>query len=332
MDMGYRSMAPEKALEQFQWLFEFAPWCRTFHGTDNIMPRNYFRDVLPNLTPPAGGSLFYEVKVPISDRDFHTMAQAGVRVVQPGIEALATSTLQLMAKGTTSFLNLQFLQKCVKYDVNPLWNLLLGFPGEEADVYRKYVADLPSVIHLPPPEGTFLVRFDRYSPYFTKRLEYGLDLQPLDFYRLAYPVVPDDQLFDLAYFFADENLAPYQVQSIEWLQELQRLTKIWRAAWEGDGPPPRLVLTSDEAGRPGVLDTRFGERRWIPVEPEAAALLRRLASPVREDKLIAEMDIPAERVRALLARFTERKLLFREGDTVLSLVAPETAADGESPS
>lgn len=61
--------------------------------------------------------------------------------------------------------------------------------------------DLPNLIHLPPPDGTFLVRFDRYSPYFTKRDEYGLDLKPLDFYRLAFPVVPDKQLHDLAYFF-----------------------------------------------------------------------------------------------------------------------------------
>lgn len=86
------------------------------------------------MKSPTGTSLFYEVKVPIADRDFQMMAQAGVRVVQPGIEALATSTVKLMAKGTTSFLNLQFLQKCLKYDVEPIWNLLIGFPGEEEDI------------------------------------------------------------------------------------------------------------------------------------------------------------------------------------------------------
>jgi magnesium-protoporphyrin IX monomethyl ester (oxidative) cyclase len=319
LDMGYRSMAADKAVEQFQWLFEFAPWCRTFAGTDNIMPRNYVRDVFPQLETPDGVSLFYEVKIPVADRDFQRMAQAGVHTVQPGIEALATSTLHLMGKGTTSFLNLQFLQKCLKYDVNPLWNLLLGFPGEDPGVYKKYAADLPWLVHLPPPEGTFLVRFDRYSPYFTRSGEYGLDLAPLDFYRLVYPV-PEKDLGDLAYFFADQNLAPYQYQAIEWLDELQRLIGNWRRAWDGDTPPPRLVLTSDDAGKPGVLDTRFGPAQWTPAGPGAVAVLRRLTSPARPGKLAAELGMPPEQVEALLAELDARNLLFREDDTVLSLV------------
>ncbi|MFC6085292.1 RiPP maturation radical SAM C-methyltransferase [Sphaerisporangium aureirubrum] len=325
LGMGYRAMSPDKALEQFEWLFSFAPWCRTFHGTDNIMPREYLRDVFPKLSPPAGASLFYEVKVPISDRDMRTMAEAGVTVVQPGIEALATSTLQLMAKGTTVFLNLQFLQKCLKYGIEPLWNLLLGFPGEEASVYEKYAADLPNLVHLPPPEDTFLVRFDRYSPYFTKRHEYGLDLRPLDFYRLIYPVVPEEQIFDLAYFFADENLAAYQVQSIEWLAKLKSLTDAWRDAWTG-GTPPRLALTVDDQGNPAVLDTRSGITRWTPVTPDTEKLLHRLASPVRPDRLAADLGLPAGRVDAILAELTARDLLLKEGDSVLSLVTLEPPA------
>jgi magnesium-protoporphyrin IX monomethyl ester (oxidative) cyclase len=330
LDMGYRSLSPEKAIEQFEWLFSFAPWCRDFAAVDNILPRSYLREVFPNLRPPPGASLFYEVKVPIADRDFRQMAQAGVHDVQPGIEALATSTLKLMGKGTTSFLNLQFLQKCLMYGVHPDWNLLLGFPGEDPEVYRKYVADLPSLIHLPPPEAPYLVRFDRYSPYFTKRLEYGLDLQPLDFYRLVYPPVPTAQLHDLAYFFADENLSPYQVQSIESLDELTRLVAAWRAAWEGD-TPPRLALTGDTTtGDLAVLDTRFGPSRPRPVGPDAIAMLRRLASPVRPDKLASDFGVPADRVRALLAEFADRKWLFTEGDMILSLVTPEPDPDSDS--
>ncbi|QKW35606.1 RiPP maturation radical SAM protein 1 [Actinomadura sp. NAK00032] len=328
MGMGYRAMAPEKAVEQFRWLFSFAPWCTTFAGTDNIMPRNYVRDVFPRLDPPPGAELFYEVKVPVADRDFRTMAQAGVTVVQPGIEALATSTLKLMAKGTTSFLNLQFLQKCLKYGVEPIWNLLLGFPGEEEGVYRKYADEMPKLVHLPPPDGAFLVRFDRYSPYFTKREEYGLDLHPLDFYRLCYPAVPEDRLFELAYFFVDENLAPYQVQSVEWLAELQRLSTAWQDSWK-NGERPRLALLAGGAGSPGVLDTRFGDRRWIPVEPDEEDMLRRLASPKRPEKFAAELDVPVERVRAALARFTEHGLLFEESGGYISLVAVDAEDEPE---
>lgn len=326
LGIGYRAMAPEKALAQFEWLFEYAPWCKSFHCTDNILPRNYMREVLPKMRPPADVSVFYEVKVPISDRDFKSMAQAGVRIVQPGIEALATSTLKLMAKGTTSFLNLQFLQKCLKYDVEPSWNLLMGFPGEEAEVFEKYVTDLPSLTHLPPPDGAFLVRFDRYSPYFNKAAEFGLDLAPLEFYRLAYPVVPDERLFDLAYFFVDDNLGPYQVHSAEWLGKVELQVRSWRAAWQRD-TPPRLALLTDDAGELGVLDTRSEQHRWTPVQEDGAALLRRLASPSRPSKLVTELGMSAERLAELVTEFTERRFLFLEGDTMISLVMLDEVTD-----
>lgn len=319
LDMGYRSMRPETAIEQFEWLFEHYPWCRTFHGTDNILPRNYVRDVFSKLKPPEGAQLFYEIKVPVSDADMKVLAEVGVREVQPGIEALATSSLKLMAKGTTSFLNLQFLQKCLKYGINPLWNLLLGFPGEEAPVYEKYARELPSLVHLPPPEGAFLVRFDRYSPYFMRSLDFGLDLQPMDFYQLVYADIPEHALRDLAYYFVDRKLSPYQVHSVEWLGEIQRLTALWRAAWE-NGPRPELTLATDAAGAWGVLDSRFGERRWVPVDMDDLAMLKRLTSPVQVTKLPTELDLGPDRVQEILAAFIERSWLFTEDDNVFSLV------------
>src|SRR6185437_2765767 len=105
LGMGYRAMAPDLALRQFRWLFRFHPWCSSFNCTDNILPRNYLTKVLPYLEPPSGVTIFYEVKIPVSEADMKTMARAGVTKVQPGIEALNTGTLKLMGKGTTAFAN-----------------------------------------------------------------------------------------------------------------------------------------------------------------------------------------------------------------------------------
>ena len=58
------------------------------------------------------------------------------------LTSLSTSTLKLMKKGTSVFVNLALLLRCLRYEVNPQWNLLVGFPGEKDDVYEKYVADL----------------------------------------------------------------------------------------------------------------------------------------------------------------------------------------------
>src|SRR5258708_19179517 len=107
------------------------------------MPKNYLTEVFPNLNTPPGLSIFYEVKADLSEEDIQVLAKAGVTKIQPGVEALATTTLKLMKKGTSVFTNLLLLRNCALYGISPAWDLLLGFPGEEGEVFRKYVDDLP---------------------------------------------------------------------------------------------------------------------------------------------------------------------------------------------
>jgi magnesium-protoporphyrin IX monomethyl ester (oxidative) cyclase len=324
LTMRYRSMAPEMALRQFRWLFRFYPWCSAFHCTDNIMPRSYLKEVFPRLDTPEGASIFYEVKVPIADSDLEVMARAGVNTVQPGIEALATSTLRLMGKGTTAFQNLQFLKSCVRYGIEPHWNLLIGFPGEEEAVFQKYARDIPLLAHLPPPTGVHLVRFDRYSPYLTRSAEYGLDLRPMDFYGLVYPM-DAGTLEDLAYYFADHKLAEYVLAAAAWVKPLRRLTDEWRRRWAADRGRAELSLGRD-LGVWRVRDTRYGDEEWFEVAPTARALLRCLAVPRRRDRLAAESGLDSEAVDGALHLLLQRGLLFEEDDRLLSLVSLEEGA------
>lgn len=128
------------------------------------------------------------------------LAPARVKNIQPGIEALATSTLKLMKKGTTAFQNLKLLKLCAYYAGAPYWNLLVGFPGEDEQVFRRYIEAIPLLTHLHPPTSAHAVRFDRYSPYYYEAEKYHLDLRPLDFYALIYPF-PEEDLRNLAYYF-----------------------------------------------------------------------------------------------------------------------------------
>jgi len=74
------------------------------------MPKSYLREVFPNLHTPENLTIFYEVKADLSDADLAVLAEARVHSLQPGIEALATSTLKLMKKGTSGSGNVRFLQ------------------------------------------------------------------------------------------------------------------------------------------------------------------------------------------------------------------------------
>jgi ribosomal peptide maturation radical SAM protein 1 len=309
LSMSYTAMHPSVAVEQFERLFRHHPWCSEYFGVDNIMPANYPRDVFPHVKPPRGVKVFYELKVNVNREDLAAMANAGVTVVQPGIEALATRTLKLMRKGTTSFQNIRFLKECVALGITPFWNLLIGFPGEDESVYEKYARDIPLLMHLPPPVGVSSVRFDRYSPYVMDPDAYGLDLHPFTFYRLTFPA-DDVDLADLAYYFDDARESAYKRVALRWWPRLRRLVEDWRSRWNDADGKPALQLQGADHG-PEIVDTRARPTQTYPLEETAFSLLERLQTPTRVSSL--------ERVETF-AYLRDCGLVFEEGDRALSLV------------
>lgn len=327
--MGYKTMSPDVALRQFRSLFEFAPWCLDFHCTDNILPRNYANEVFRVLDPPADSSIFYEIKVPVSEKDMQILANARVNKIQPGIEALSTATLKLMGKGTSAFQNIQFLKNVVKFGIMPGWNLLIGFPGEDEETYRKYQKDIPSLRHLPPPSGAYVVRFDRFSPYFTRRSEYELDLHPMDFYSFAYPFSKDD-LAELAYFFQDEKMSSYAVNAATWSGPLNASVGQWKDGWKSVGRRPRLELQRGADGTYTIFDSRGVPSKTYEVDEEMVGILHRLSSPLRRDRIASEFGFTPEVASDRLSFLRANDLVFEEGDRLMSLVITEAEQDSLS--
>ena len=319
--MGYRSMSPDRALALIRSLFKYAARTRRLECVDNIMPKSYMRDVFPHLDTPEGMTIFYEVKADLSESDLAVLSRARVRSLQPGIEALATSTLRLMKKGTSALGNLRFLKDCLRHDVYPEWNLLVGFPGEDEAVYEAYERDLPLYAHLPPPSGVYPVRFDRFSPYFTHAAEYGLDLHPYEFYAMVYPF-PEKSLGNLAYYFIDRNFsAEYVTRTARWLGRLRARVNAWRERWHRapGGVVPQLFVAETAAG-PCVRDSRTGEVHEHALTDARRRLLERLDTPSAAEPLAAACGLTAAEVAADLAWLKERGLVAGEGERVMSLV------------
>ena len=55
------------------------------------------------------------------------MREAGIGAIQPGIESLSTNVLKLMKKHSTGMRNLELMKWCTYYDINNLYNILVGF-------------------------------------------------------------------------------------------------------------------------------------------------------------------------------------------------------------
>ncbi|HLJ90024.1 MAG TPA: RiPP maturation radical SAM C-methyltransferase [Candidatus Angelobacter sp.] len=315
--MTYRAMKPNLAIDLFNSLFQYSGTVVHLMAVDNILPKQYVAEVLPKLNTPSNMDIFYEVKADLSEEEIATLARARVKHIQPGIEALATSTLKLMRKGTTAYQNVRFLKLCALYGLEPNWNLLVGFPGEGDDVYRRYIKVIPLLLHLFPPAGAFPVRFDRFSPYFNQPAQYGLDLRPLDFYPLIYPF-KKEALENLAYYFMDQNTESNEPQyfttMVEWIDKLRVVVNQWLAAWKDRPNPPRLFLHQNDA----VYDSRSGSVVEHRVGEIGKLLLEHLEKPVRQADLqnvLPEIDVQKE-----IAKLQEKDLLFVEDDRLLSLV------------
>lgn len=321
--MMYRAMPSDQALALFRRLFEkYGERCTHIFSVDNIMPRQYIKEVFANLVPPPGTSIFYEVKADLKEWEMEILGRAGVTEIQPGIEALATSTLKLMGKGTTSFQNVAFLKSCLRYGIHPAWNLLIGFPREEETVYEGYLRAVPSLVHLPPPAGAFPVRFDRYSPYFTRAAEFGLDLAPYAFYSAIYPF-SEEALSRMAYFFEDRNYdADYLVRLAKWQERLTAAVQRWVQRWEGSDGAPRAELRLKLEGDLAVVhDTRTG----VLVEHRLSALGLDVLQAVRGRGLGArhlrdQMGVDESVAAAELARLAELGLVFEEDGRFIGLV------------
>lgn len=318
--MKFRWMDPPLATALLRSFFSYLPRVRRFNCVDNIMPKEYPRKVFAELAPPPEVSIFYEVKADLTEEEIALLAAGGVDSVQPGIEALNSSTLTLMRKGMTAARNLRFLTHCLAYDVHPAWNLLVGFPGETEEVYKGYARDLPRLVHLPPPTGVYTVRFDRYSPYFTEAGRYGLDLHPLDFYSLIYPF-DAQSVANLAYYFADRNFtAPYFLEVARWIGRLRRLQAAWAEPWQA-GRPPQLCFQPE--GSTTVLDTRSGARVVHEVGDLGRRILTAAANPVSVQELSALVgDPPADELADELRQLDEKGLLFHDRQRLIGLVLP----------
>jgi magnesium-protoporphyrin IX monomethyl ester (oxidative) cyclase len=318
--MAYKSMKPELAIRLIQSLFKYRERASVFMCVDNILERGWSDEVLSKVDTPATNSIFYQVKANLKEQEIELMSRARVKSITPGFESLASSTLKLMAKGVDAFQNIKVMKFCRLHDVFPGWNLLIGSPGEKEDVYEKYMLDLPNLVHLPPPQAVYSIKFNRYSPYHDQQEHFGLKLAPVDHYGFVFPF-PEDSLEQIAYDFQDTTPQPeYRLSAAKWIQPLRSRITAWRERWyERTGlTQPSLHVERD---RNEVVDRRGPEETRHGIEPDQRQLLEFLQSCRQSAAIASELGgMSAERVRESLAFFDQHGWLFWEGPRVMALV------------
>jgi ribosomal peptide maturation radical SAM protein 1 len=278
---------------------------------DNIMPHRFFADLLPTLQArKLPLDIFFEQKANLTFRRLRLLREAGVNVIQPGIEALADPLLERMKKGVKARQNIALLRFARALDMVVNWNLLYGFPGDEEADYRQTLALVPLLTHLNPPSGFSARSIDRFSPYHEAAAAFGIEsVRPMPAYADVYPA--DADLGALAYHFVgDYETAARRAPDL--IDAVTAAVEDWRAAWFSENAvPPTLAVSPVAADTFAIVDTR-------PVAVKRVHLIDGL----RARAALAE-SAPDD-AAALWA--IENRLAVRLGDIVVPLATTDAAS------
>jgi ribosomal peptide maturation radical SAM protein 1 len=319
--MTYRSKSARRALDELVHLSERHPECDV-QVTDNILDLGYFKDFLPELARRRlGVSLYYETKANLRKEQVRMLRDAGIGILQPGIESLSDAVLKRMRKGVTGLQNIQLLKWCKELGIEPYWNLLWGFPDEPPEEYRRMARLVPLLTHLPPPLAFGGIRLDRFSPNFFDAERLGFtDVTPLPPYRHIYPL-PEAARRNLAYFFGFRYREPREVEC--YVRPLVTALEGWKKSSERSD-----LFSVDVDGRLLIWDLRpavrepltvlHGPDRALYQACEAAGDLAQIARSVGREAVPGAV----EEIELRLEPMQDRGLLLKDGARYLSLAVP----------
>ena len=271
--MGYRRKSADRVIEELRSIMKESP-TRSIIMADNIMPREYFKTLLPRMREELPRlNIFYEQKSNMSFDDVLALKKAGINSIQPGIEALSSRLLKLMRKGVLARQNLMLLRYGRIAGVKLEWNMLCGFPNDERAAYEETLALIPLIVHLQPPSGLWHLNIDRFSPYFFEPSAHNVkNIRPWQVYEDFLPEGCDTR--KIAYHFeGDYPCATHQ--HLDFVAEVRKQTKLWIQQWSRSYKERPELKICQHNGRYVLVDTRgvSGQEIFRYIEDDEAVRL-----------------------------------------------------------
>lgn len=316
---SYRSKSGRRVLKEFIDLVDRYPGS-VVHVVDTDLNLEYFKDFIPGVAArDLGVSIFFEVRSILDKNQLRALSDAGGKILQPGIESLSTPILRLMRKGVSAIENIQFLKWCRELNIDALWSILCGIPGESPEEYARMAALAPQLFHLQPPRYVGAFDLVRFSPYFEDPERHGLgDVAPAPAYRHVYPFCRES-LARMAYYFTHRSCSGQDIES--YTRPLQEEVVRWRQA-HGQS---ELFAADDADGlhiwdeRPVAVEpftTLSGLERELYLACDRVQSLRRLQKVVEDYR---GPGCSGKEVQSLLQPFVDSRHMIAEGHRFLSL-------------
>ncbi len=319
---GYRSKAASQVISEIDHLTgKYKTLSVAF--MDNLVPARQSKEIFLQLGKLHKDlRLFAEIRATTPRGVLKAMRSAGMCEVQVGIEALSTRLLKKLNKGTTAIQNLEIMKHCEALNISNISNLILCFPGSDAEDVKETLRALEFAAAFRPLK---IVHFwlGYGSPVWQDPRAFGLSavfkhpnykaLFPADIYR--------SMLFMIQSYRGDLG---YQRRL--W-QEVKKRVRTWKKMY--------TELCPGSPGSP-ILSFRDGRDFLILRQKRLAAepLTHRLVGTSRAIYLYCQTH---RSIKSILARFptlgedktvpflkmmVDKKLMFEENNRYLSLAVP----------
>jgi ribosomal peptide maturation radical SAM protein 1 len=290
---------------------------------DNLIPLRDSRELFFQLGKLRKDlRLFAEIRATTPLEVLKAMRAAGTNKVQVGIEALSTGLLKKLNKGTSAIQNLEIMKHCEALGISNISNLILHFPGSDAEDVEETI----------------------------RALEFVLPFRPLRFVHfwlgLGSPVWQDPRAFGLRAVFNHPNygvLFPRHIcRSVEFMiqsyrgdlgyqkrlwQPVKKRVRAWNRSYEAlHRGPSRSSILSFRDGRDFLI---IRQRR-----PDAEPLTHRLLGTSRRIYLFCQRhrsmkgildhfpDVGEDKISPFLKMMVDKRLMFEENSRYLSLAVP----------
>ncbi len=324
--MKFRAKSSEQVAQEMAYLSHRYDTAR-FRLVDNIIDMKYIENLFGTFAAARCDlDVFIETKSNLHKSQIRTLAVGGVKCMQPGLESLSLNQLRAMDKGVTPMQNIVCLKWSFYYRVAVSWNILLGFPGETNEDYRRQIDLIPSLLHLQPPESTGKLWLERFSPYFMRPQEYGVRITGPG---TAYEYVYDARVVDLrkiAYDFEYE-LDDWPVDPHVY-QELVSAIDGWRRLHASNDRP--FLYYSKALNYVTVYDGRTPgspvRRRYDGLAAQVIEICNEAAKSIEQIQAALPRDAQETGEGSLapvLADLTAQRILYEERGKYFTLAIPE---------
>lgn len=290
-----------------------------FAFLDNIIRVRGFDDLIDEIAALGFDTrIFHEARANLRPRDLLRLYEVGLRSVQFGIEALSTSLLQRINKGTTVIMNLEVMKTCAELGVSSASNLIIDFPGSTQAEVDETVAMIDRWAWAYQP--LMIAEFSLSVDSAVMRFPESFGVARIRNHDLYAAVLPPEDLARLATFQLSFDLA---VPPVSWAPVRAR-TEAWKrqyrryALWYLDGG----TFMNIHRTRPDDATERI-ELLGDEAHVYRLCLEIRQRSELHELLANGSADRAAE-IDAILAKLVRQDLLFQEGGRFLALaIAPD---------